>query len=101
MEFLTAYTMGMDKIIDKVVPTNKAKVHTRKVCQPWHNNILRDQKTKVHTREMIWQKYKENHQWLVFQMERSKYFRMISAIRQYFTVMDSKNKKLTQNSYTN
>ena len=43
LEFLTAYTMGMDKIIDNVVPPKKAKVHTRKVCQPWYNNILRDQ----------------------------------------------------------
>ena len=30
LEFLTAYTMGMDKIIDNVVQTKKAKVHTRK-----------------------------------------------------------------------
>ena len=57
--------MGMDKIIDNVVPPKKAKVHTRKVCQLWYNNILRDQK-------------------LAFQMERSKYFRMFSAIRQPF-----------------
>ena len=84
LEFLTAYTSGMDKIIDNVVPTKKAKVHTRKVCQPWYNNILRDQETEVHKREMIWQKYKENHEWLAFQMERSKYFRMLSAIRQQF-----------------
>ena len=71
----------MDKIIDNVVSTKKTKVHTRKVCQPQYNDILRDQKTKLHKREMIWQKYKENHEWLVFQMERSKYFRMLSAIR--------------------
>ena len=74
----------MDKIIDNVVPTKKAKLHTRKVCQPWYNNILRDQKTKVHKREMIWQKYEENYEWLAFQMERSKYFRMLSTIRQQF-----------------
>ena len=37
LEFLTAYTMGMDKIVDNVVPTKKAKVHIRKVCQPWYN----------------------------------------------------------------
>ena len=61
-EFLTAYTIEMYKIIDNVVPTKMAKLYTRKVCQPWYNNILRDQKTKVHRREMIWQKYKENHQ---------------------------------------
>ena len=84
LEFLTAYTMGMDKIIDNVVPTKKAKVHTREVCEPWYNNILRDQKTKVHKREMIWEKYKENHEWLAFQMERSNYFRMLSAIRPQF-----------------
>ena len=46
LEFLTAYTRGMDKIIDNVVPTKKAKVYTRKVCQTWYNNILRDQKPK-------------------------------------------------------
>ena len=33
---------------------------------------------------MIWQKLKENHEWLAFQMERSKYFRMLSVIRQQF-----------------
>ena len=54
LEFLTAYTMGMDKIIDNVVPTKKVNANTRKVCHPWYNNILRDQKTKVHKREMIW-----------------------------------------------
>ena len=47
LEFLTAYKMGMDKIIDNVVLTKKAKVHTRKVCQPWYNNLLRDQKNKT------------------------------------------------------
>ena len=80
------------KIIDNVVPTKKAKGHTRKVHQPWYNNILRDQ-TKVHRREMIWQKYKENHQWLAFQMERSKYFRMLSVIRQQFYVNEFKKLK--------
>ena len=50
LEFLTSYTMGMDKIIDNMVPTKKAKVHTRKVCQQWYDNILTDQKTKVHRR---------------------------------------------------
>ena len=91
LEFLTAYTMGMDKIIDNVALTKKEKVHTRKVCQPWYNNILRDQKTKVHTRDMIWQKYKEHLQWLAFQIERSKYFRMFSAIRQKFYSSEFKN----------
>ena len=46
LEFLTAYTMGIVKIIANIIPMKKAKVHTRKVCQPWYNNILRDQKNK-------------------------------------------------------
>ena len=46
LEFLTASTMGMDKIIDNVVPTKKAKVHTRKLCQPWYNNICKRSKNK-------------------------------------------------------
>ena len=66
LEFLTAYTMRMEKIIDNVIPTKKAKVHNRKVCQPWYNNILRDQKTKVPRKDMILQKYKENQQWFAF-----------------------------------
>ena len=89
-EFLNAYTMEMDKIIDNVVPTKKAEVHTRKVCQTWHNNILRDQKTKVHRREMIWQKYKENHQWLAFQMERFKTSECLVQLGNSFTAINSK-----------
>ena len=76
--------MGKDKIIDNLVPTKKEIVNTRKVCEPWYNNILRHQKTKVHRWELIWQQYKGNHQWLAFQMESSKYFRMLSVIRQQF-----------------
>ena len=83
LEFLTSYTMGMDKFIDNMVPTKKAKVHTKKVCQPWYNNILRDQETKVYRREMIWQNIKKIIERLVFKM-RSKYFRMLSVIRQQF-----------------
>ena len=83
-------TLRIYQNYDNVVPTKKAKVHTWKVCEPWYN-ILRDQKTKVHKKEMIWQKYNENHEWLAFQMERSKYFRMLSVNRQQFTVIGQKN----------
>ena len=46
LKLLTVYAMGMDKIIDNVVPTKKAKAHTMKVCQPWYNNIVREHKKK-------------------------------------------------------
>ena len=85
LEFLTAYTMVMDKITDNVVPTKKAKVHTRKVCQPLYNNILRDQKNESAQKgDDFGENIKKNHEWLAFQMERSNYFRMLSAIRQQF-----------------
>ena len=83
--------MGMDKIINNVAPTKKAKVHTRKVCQPWYNNILRDEKTKVHGREMIWQNIKKIINGWHFKGRDSKYFRMLSAIRQQFYSNEFKN----------
>ena len=55
---------------------------------------MRGQRTKMHKREMIWQKYEENHEWLAFQMERSKYFTMLSAIRQQFYSNELKKLKI-------
>ena len=46
--------------------------------------ILEDQKIKVHNYERCWEKYRQNHQWEAFKMERSKYMKMIHAVRNEF-----------------
>ena len=91
LEFLTAYTRGMDKIIDNVVPTKKAKVHTRKVCQPWYNNILRDQKTKVHKREMFGENIKKIMNGWHFKWRDPNTSECLVQLGNSFTVMSSKN----------
>ena len=38
--------------------------------KPWFNEDIKEQKQKVQRREMIWRKYKENHQWLASKVEK-------------------------------
>ena len=79
--FLEDYQDGLNNVINELVPEKTSKVHVCNVAQPWFNADLRDQKIKVHNCERCWTKYRQNHQWETFNMERSKYMKMIHAVR--------------------
>ena len=83
-EFLEDYQKGLNNIINELVPEKTSKVHVRNVAQPWFNADLRDQKIKVHNQERCWKKYRQNQQWEAFKTERSKYMKMIHAVRSEF-----------------
>ena len=54
------------------------------MVQPLFKADLRDQKINMHNHERCWKKYRQNHQWEPFKMERSKCIRMIHAVRSEF-----------------
>ena len=45
--------------------------------KPWFREHIKEQKQKVHRRERIWRRYREDHQWLAFKSEKQKYREML------------------------
>ena len=83
-EFLKDYQDGLNHIINELVPEQTSKGHVCNLAQPWFDADLRDQKIKVHNPERCWKKYRQNHHWEALKMERSKYMKMIHAVRSEF-----------------
>ena len=70
--------------VEDNIPLRKKKF-TNKNLQPWYSDRLRKQKRMVHRRESIWKKYGAEHQWKASQADRSRYNRMLNAVRtEYF-----------------
>ena len=62
----------------------KTKIATVRKTVPWFNDSLKNHKRIVHSRELIWKKYKTSETWLVFKMERSKFRQSLKWARKEF-----------------
>ena len=59
----------LSRVLDKHAPKMTRKLPARQP-KPWFNKDIKEQKWKVLKRERIWRKYRENHQWLAFKVEK-------------------------------
>ena len=64
------------RLMDTFCPEKLVNV-TSKTRVPWFNNTTREQRKVVRSRERVWLKYGEHHQWLAYKRERSRYIRII------------------------
>ena len=82
--FLGDWLMKIEHGVEDNVSLRKKKF-TNKNSQPWYSDRLRTQKRMVCSRESIWKKYGAELQWKAFQTERSRYNRILNAVRtEYF-----------------
>ena len=70
--------------------TRKTKVITCRPKCPWYTSEIKHQKGLVRQREKIWQKYREDHQWIAYKVEKKKYNEILLESKQT-TIMNKVN----------
>ena len=86
-QFLNEFENKITEVLNSEVPMKLCKKIERNT-QPWFNEDLRTQCKFVRSREKIWRKYKQEHQWLAFKTERDKYHKMIFVVRREYYKME-------------
>ena len=79
--------------LNRVAPLKTIKC-TNRQKHPWHNQFIKEQKTVVKSREKIWRRYRQDHQWLAYTKERNIYNRLLTFQKKTNAVKT--NKKLGQ-----
>ena len=69
---VTNLETALRESLDSHAP-EKSKVITCRPKCPWYTDDLKHQKGVVRCREKIWRKYKEDHQWTAYKIEKRKY----------------------------
>ena len=59
------------EVLDSHVP-EKSKVITCRPKYPWYSSEIKHQNGVVRWKEKIWQKYREDHQWIAYKVEKRK-----------------------------
>ena len=73
------------RTLDELAPLQdrrKKKIPSR----PWYNSTLREQKRIVRTREHIYNRDRQLHQWKAFTRERNRYIRMLEFQKRHYLV---------------
>ena len=77
---IDAFQQELVRALDEHAPMIGKRLHTRK-SKPWFREDIKEQKQKVHRRERIWRRYREDHQWLAFKSEKKKYREMLKEAK--------------------
>ena len=75
----------LTRTLDELAPLQdrrKKKIPSR----PWYNATLKEQKRIVRTRECIYNKDRQPHQWKAFTRERNRYTRMLEFHKRHYLV---------------
>ena len=75
----------LTRTLDELAPLQdrrKKKIPSR----PWYNSTLREQKRIVRTRECIYNRDRQLHQWKAFTRERNRYTRMLEFQKRHYLV---------------
>ena len=67
----------LTRVFDIIKPAH-TKLISKHPKMPWYNKYVFDQKQIVRNREKIWRKYKQDHQWTAFKVERNRYKNLIN-----------------------
>ena len=71
---------NLQNAIDTLAPIKSRTILVR-TTNPWFNNEVRDQKTRMRKQEKKWQKYKIESKWKAFKLERLKYRQTLREAR--------------------
>ena len=63
------FQQELGRVLDEHAPMITKRLPIRQP-KPWFSEDIKEQKQKVYRRERIWRRYRENHQWLVFKIEK-------------------------------
>ena len=80
-----ALEIELTRTLDELAPLQdrrKKKIPSR----PWYNSTLRQQKRIVRTREHIYNRDRQLHQWKAFTRERNRYTRMLEFQKRHYLV---------------
>ena len=75
----------LTRTLDELAPLQdrrKKKISSR----PWYNSTLKEQKRIVRTRECIYNRDRQLHQWKAFTRERNRYTRMLEFQKRHYIV---------------
>ena len=75
----------LTRTLDELAPIQdrkKKKIPSR----PWYNSTLKEQKRIVRTREHIYTRDRQLHQWKAFTRERNRYTRMLEFQKRHYLV---------------
>ena len=65
-------------VLDIIAPEKEKPISMRKL-PVWYDEEVREQHCVVRRHERIWQKYREDHQWKAYKVERNHYNRTVQA----------------------
>ena len=77
---IDVFQQELVRVLDEHAPLIGKRLQTRKP-KPWFREDIKEQKQKVHRRERIWRRYREDHQWLAFKSEKKKYREMLKEAK--------------------
>ena len=80
---------ALQESLDSHAPEKSKVITCRHKC-PWYISELKHQKGVVGCKEKIWRKYRENHQWIAYKVEKRKYNQMLLQSKQ-ITISDKVN----------
>ena len=90
------FTIALQNMVDNTAPLKEIK-SVDKQHKPYYNKYTRNQQNTVKTRERIWLKYQEQHQWQAYKKERNIYNRLLNYHKkQYITCQVQENSKNTK-----
>ena len=71
-ELVSRFSENLKEALDTLAPeTTKRKIIRDKY--PWFSEEIKNAKQKARSRERVWRKYKENHQWVTYTKARNSY----------------------------
>ena len=77
----TQFILQLQKMLDKCMPEKIIK-RPRKPQNIWFNNTLQQQQKIVKNRGRIWRKYRKQHHWKAYTVERNKYICQLHYFKQ-------------------
>ena len=88
---VTNLETALTESLDSHAP-EKSKVITCRPKCPWYTSELKHQKGVVRCKEKIWRKYREDHQWIAYKVEKRKYNQMLPESKQ-ITISNNRDTK--------
>ena len=85
----------LTRTLDELAPLQDRR-KKKKPSRPWYNATLREQRRIVRTRECIYNRDRQLHQWKAFTRERNRYTRMLEFQKRHYLV--TKVEKATTDS---
>ena len=75
----------LTRTLDELAPLWDRR-NENQLSRPWYNATFKEQRRKVRTREQIYNRDRQPHQWKAFTRERNRYTRMLEFQKRHYLV---------------